>query len=468
MTTRTSEGRTSEGRTSEGTVNSVAQLQAIADRVVAMAQPGERIEAYVSRDAETDIRVYEGQVEHFVAAQTEGVGIRVIRDGRTGFAYAGVLDESAVAEVLAEARDNVQFGTPDEWAGLAEPDGVDVIEQDLWSEALADYSTDGKIALAKELERLTLAVDSRIRVDDATYADVASESAVATTTGIRRTGRENGCYVVVSTMADDGDETQTGFGFSVGRSPIEFDLAKAAKEASDRATRLLGATKPTTRRTTVVLDPYVTASFLGIISSTLNGESVAKGRSLFKDRLGENVANSIVTLVDDPTNPKAYTATDVDGEGLAARRNVLIDAGVLQQFVHSSYSARRVGTKSTGNAVRGGFKGTPGVGCLALQLLPGTRDQAALITDIDDGVLIQSVSGLHSGVNPISGDFSAGASGLSISNGQVGGPIREFTIASTLQRMLLDVAEVGGDVDWLPMRAAGVSLVIRDVTMSGS
>ncbi len=455
-------------RTSEGTMNTVEQLQAIADRVVSMAQPGEHIEAYVSRDAETDIRIYEGEVEHFVAAQTEGVGIRVIRDGRTGFAYAGVLDEAAVAEVLAEARDNVQFGTPDEWAGLAEPDGVDVIEQDLWSEALADYSTDGKIALAKELEKLTLAVDPRIRVDDANYADVAAESAVATTTGIRRTGRENGCYVVVSTLADDGDETQTGFGFSVGRSPIEFDLAKAAKEASDRATRLLGATKPATKRTTVVLDPYVTASFLGIISSTLNGESVAKGRSLFKDRLGENVANSIVTLVDDPTNPKAYTATDLDGEGLAARRNVLIDAGVLQQFVHSSYSARRVGTKSTGNAVRGGFKGTPGVGCLALQLLPGTRDQLALIADIDDGVLIQSVSGLHSGVNPISGDFSAGASGLSISNGQVGGPIREFTIASTLQRMLLDVAEVGGDVDWLPMRAAGVSLVIRDVTMSGS
>ena len=449
-------------------MSDVEQLQAIADRVVAMAQPGEHIEAFVSRDAETDIRIYEGAVEHFVAAQTEGVGIRVIREGRTGFAYAGVLDETAVAEVLAEARDNVQFGTPDEWAGLAELDGVDVIEQELWSDALAEYSTDEKIALAKELERLTLAVDPRIRVDDANYADVASESAVATTTGIRRTGRENGCYVVVSTLADDGDETQTGFGFSVGRSPVEFDLAKAAREASDRATRLLGATKPSTKRTTVVLDPYVTASFLGIISSTLNGESVAKGRSLFKDRMGETVANSIVTLIDDPTNSKAYTASDLDGEGLAARRNVLIDAGVLKQFVHSSYSARRVGTKSTGNAVRGGFKGTPGVGCLALQLLPGGRDQDALIADVEDGVLIQSVSGLHSGVNAISGDFSAGASGLSIANGQVGGPIREFTIASTLQRMLLDVVEVGNDVDWLPMRAAGVSLVIRDVTMSGS
>ncbi len=443
-------------------------LQAIADRVIAQARPGEQVEAYVSRDHETDIRIYEGSVEHFVSAQSEGIGIRVIRDGRTGFAYAGTLDEAAIAEVLAEARDNVEFGTRDEWAGLAEPDGVDVVEQELWNDALAAYGTDHKIELAKELERLTLGMDSRVRVDDSNYADVAVESAVATTTGIRRSGRENGCYVSISTLADDGDETQTGFGFSVGRSPHDFDLAKAAREAADRATRLLGATKPASKRVTVVLDPYVTAMFLGIISSTLNGEAVAKGRSLFKDRMGDTVANPLVTLVDDPTNPLAYTATDIDGEGLAARRNVLIDGGVLRSFVHNSYSARRVGARSTGNAVRGGFKGTPGVGCLALQLQPGTRDQAALLADIDDGVLIQSVQGLHSGVNPISGDFSAGASGLVVTNGAVGAPIREFTIASTLQRMLLDVVEVGGDVDWLPMRAAGVSLVIRDVTLSGA
>ncbi|HEY3485346.1 MAG TPA: metallopeptidase TldD-related protein, partial [Ilumatobacteraceae bacterium] len=219
---------------------------------------------------------------------------------------------------------------------------------------------------------------------------------------------------------------------------------------------------------TVVLDPFVTAQFLGIIGGTLNGEAVVKGRSLFRDRLGEQVASPLVTLVDDPTDARAYTATDVDGEGLAARRNVLIDEGTLRMFVHSAYSARRAGTVSTGNAVRGGFASTPGVGCLALQLRPGTRSQAEIVADIDDGLLVQSVSGIHSGVNPISGDFSTGAAGLLIRNGEIGAPVREFTIASTLQRMLLDVVEVGGDVDWLPMRAAGVSLVIRDVTMSGS
>ena len=449
-----------------------SKLQIVADSVIDQARPDEQIEAFVARGGETEVRVYEGDVEHFVSAQSEGIGIRVVVDGRTGFAYAGTLDQSAIAEVLAEARDNVQFGTVDEWAALAEPDGAEVTEQTLWNEELADFPTDQKIDLAKELEKLASGADTRVRVDDSNYADAHGESAVASTTGIRMSGRENGCYVSVSTLADEGEgddaETQTGFGFSVGRSPSEFDLDRAAREAADRATRLLGATQPSSKRLTVVLDPFVAAQFLGVISSTLNGEAVVKGRSLFRDRLGDEVAASMVTFVDDPTNPKAYTATDVDGEGLAARRNVLIEDGVLKKFVHNSYSARRAGTVSTGNATRGGFAGTPGVGCLALSLVPGERSQEQLIADVDDGLLVQQMQGLHSGVNPISGDFSTGAAGLLIENGVVGAPVREITIASTLQRMLLDIVEVGGDIEWLPMNSAGMSLVISDVTMSGA
>ena len=192
-----------------------------------------------------------------------------------------------------------------------------------------------------------------------------------------------------------------------------------------------------------------------------------KGRSLFGERLGESVAASVLTLIDDPTNPLAYTSSETDGEGLASRRNVLIDGGVLQKFVHNAYSARRAGTTSTANAVRG-FSSTPGVGCRALSLAPGARLQPELLAAVGDGVLVSSVSGLHSGVNPVSGDFSTGAEGLRISGGALAEPLREFTIASTLQKMLADVADVGGDLEWLPMRAAGVSLVVRDVTLSGA
>ena len=225
-----------------------SELQAVADRVVAQASAGEQIEAFVARGGETEVRVYQGDVEHFVSAQSEGVGIRVIRDGRTGFAYAGTLDESAIREVLAEARDNVQFGTVDEWAALAEPDGVAITEQSLWNDRLADYPTDRKIDVAKELEKLTSGTDPRFESTTRTTPMRTVNRRLPPRPACGCPGTENGCYVSVSTLADDGDgddaETQTGFGFSVGRQPDDFDLDRAAQDAVDRATRLLGATQP--------------------------------------------------------------------------------------------------------------------------------------------------------------------------------------------------------------------------------
>lgn len=444
------------------------ELLALADRVVAMARAGEQIEAVVVRGTETEIRVFDGDVESLSSAQSQGVGIRVIVDGRQGFAYAGSLDESAIAETLSDARDNVSFATFDEFAGLAQPDGVAVPVLDLHRDALARFATADKVAMAIELERAVMSADPRISgIESAEYADSISEAAIASSTGIRTTGSETSCYLATYAMASEHDDTQTGFGFSVGREPLELDPGRAAIDAAQRATRMLGAVQPPSGRLTVVLDPWVTAQFLGLLGYTLDGEAVLKGRSLFADRIGESVGSSLITLVDDPTDVRSYSATDADGEGLAARRNVLIEEGVLQKFVHNAYSARRAGTVSTGNAVRG-FKSTPSVGCLSVSLVPGTSDPASLIAGITDGVLVQEVSGLHSGVNPVSGDFSTGAEGLRIRNGEVAEPVREFTIASTLQKMLLDVQAVGNDLHFLPMNASGVSLVVSDLTISGS
>ncbi len=444
------------------------QLLEIGDRIVALARGDEQVEVVVGRSSSTEVRVYDGEVEQLASATSAGIGVRVISGHRQGFAYAGSLDDDVLAETLAEARDNATFATPDEWLGLAEPDGVPVPVLDLYREGLTKVSTEAKIDLAIELEKAVRASDRRITgIDAADYADGVSEGAVVTTTGIRAASRDSSCYVSVSCVARDGDDTQTGFGFSVGRLPEDLDLEAAAADAGRRATRLLGATQPASGRVTIVLDPYVTAQFLGIIGSTLSGESVLKGRSLFADRLGEEVASAAFTLIDDATNPLAYSASETDGEGLASRRNALIEGGRLNQFVHNAYTARRSGTVSTANAVRG-FSSTPSVGCRALSLAPGTKLQPELLADLGDGVLISSVSGLHSGVNPVSGDFSTGAEGLRISGGQMAEPLREFTIASTLQRMLAEVIAVGADLEWLPMRSAGVSLVVRDVTVSGA
>lgn len=445
-----------------------SELLEMADRIVAQAKGNEQVEVVVGRSSSTEVRVYEGQVEQFSSATSAGIGVRVISDQRQGFAYAASLDPDVLGETLAEARDNASFATRDEWLGLAEPDGVEVQELDLYRPGIDKVATDDKIDLALALEKAVRSGDRRITgVDSADYADGVSEAAVVSTAGIRVVSRDASCYVSVSCVAEDGGDTQTGYGFSVGRLPDELDLEAAAADATKRATRLLGATKPASSRVTVVLDPYVTAQFLGLIGGTLSGEAVLKGRSLFADRLGEEVAAGNFTLIDDPTNPLAYTASETDGEGLASRRNVLIDGGRLQQFVHNAYTGRRAGAASTANAVRG-FASTPGVGCRALSLVPGTKSQEELLAEVGEGVLISSVKGLHSGVNLVSGDFSTGAEGLRISGGALAEPLREFTIGSTLQKMLSGVVEVGGDLEWLPTRAAGLSLVVRDVTVSGS
>jgi PmbA protein len=445
----------------------MAELLDIADRFVGRAVAGEQIEVVVVHERETEVRAYEGEVESLTVAESQGVGVRVVSDGRQGFAYTGTLDEAAVAEALAEARDNLTFATPDEFCGVAEPDGVEPAVLDLHRAALADHPTDAKVAMALDLERLTREADGRIAgVESAEYADSVTETAVATSTGIRACSRETGCFVSSYALAEQDGETQTGFGFSLGREPGDLDIARAATEAADRATRMLGAVKPASGRFTVVLDPWVSAQFLGIVGGTLSGEMVQKGRSLFVDRLGDDVASSVVTLVDDPTDAAAFSATATDGEGLATRHNVLIDGGRLDRFVHNSHTARRAGTVSTGSAVRG-YASTPGVGVQAVSLLPGPRRPADLIAGIDDGILVQGVSGLHSGVNPVSGDFSTGAEGLRIRRGELAEPVREFTIASTIQRMLHEIREVADDLEWLPMNAAGVTVVIGELTVSG-
>ena len=447
----------------------MSDLLDIASRVAGWATDGEQVEAFVVHQRETEVRAYEGEVESLTSAESQGIGVRVIADGRQGYAYAGTLDGDAAQETLREARDNAAFAESDEFNGVAEPDGVAPADLQLYREELVSYATGDKVALAIELERATRAADSRIAgIESAEYIDTLYESAVATSTGIASVTRETGCYLATYALAEADGETQTGFGFSIGREPGELDPSAAADDAAERATRLLGATKPATQRLTVVLDPWVSAQLLGIIGHTLTGEAVLKGRSLFADRLGEEVAVDTITLIDDATNPAAFTASMADGEGLAIRGTPLISDGVLTGFLHNSYSGRRSGTASTGSAVRAGFKSAPSVGAHALALKPGDRSQTDLIADIGEGFLVQGVAGLHSGVNPVSGDFSTGAEGLRIRNGELAEPIREVTIASTLQRLLQDVVAIGNDTEWLPMNAAGVTLVVADVTMSGT
>lgn len=447
----------------------MSDLLEVARSVAARAEQGEAIEAYVSSGNGTSVRVFEQEIESLTSSGSAGLGVRVVSQGRMGFSWVAALDADSVAEALTEARDNARFATVDEHAGLAVPDGVVPTEIDLWRDDVALTPTDAKVELALELERMARAADRRIRqVVHANYSDAVIESAIVTTAGIERSTKRTSCFASVSAVAAEGDESQTGYGYSAGRSFADLDLDRAADDAVRRATRLLGATKPASAHLTVVFEGRITAMLLGLLAQPLSGEEVSKGRSLFAGRMGEEVAVPHFSLVDDPTNPLAFGAAACDAEGLACRRNGLIESGKLLGHLYDTHAARVAGTCSTASAVRGGYRTTPGVGARALSLEPGELSEEEVIAKVGDGLLVQSVSGLHSGVDVVSGDFSVGAEGLMIRQGSLAEPVREITIASTIQRMLQHVSIVGGDLEWLPGVAAGLTLAVDDMSMSGS
>ena len=459
-----------EARGASGPSADTVELVAVADRVAGWARSGEDVEVYVARGHETEVRAYQGEVESLTSATSAGIGVRVVVDHRLGFAWAGSLDDQVLAETLDEAHDNAAFATADEHVQLAVPDGVPAVPVDLWDGQLASVPTASKVDLVLALEAQARGADPRIRqVDSADYGDASVEVALVTTTGIRATSRRTSGYLSVGVIAGEGEASQTGSGFSVGRGFDGLDPDRATHDAVSRSVRMLGATKGPSGRSTVVFDRRAATTLLAVVSSALSGEAVEKGRSFFAGRVGEQVGDALVTLVDDPTTVEAYGASTYDAEGLACRRNVLIEGGVLHGFLYDTVAASRAGTVSTGSAVRGGFAGTPGPGCRALSLAAGPEgyDEDGVLAAVGEGLFVQSMTGVHSGVNPISGDFSVGAEGLLIRDGKLAEPVREITVASTLQRMLQSVVVVGADLEWLPGIAAGQTLAIADMQVSG-
>jgi PmbA protein len=405
-------------------------------------------------------------VEGLSFSSSRGVGVRLVADGRLGYAWAADPSIGEVRRTVALARENAALATPDEHNVLA-VDGSPASMPDLFRDAQAQVETDRKIQLALDLERLATSTDPRVRkVDVAEYGDTISRVAIASTTGVGAEYGRTDCWVVVETLAEEGDETQTGFSFQVARELGELEWADVATEAVDRAARMLGASKPASARLPVVMDPFSASSFLGVLAGPLSAESVQKGRSLFADLVGQQVGSDVFTLVDDGRLLAGPAAAPFDDEGVPTERTEIFSRGRLNGFLHNTYTAHRGATVSTGNASRAGYRSAPGVGPTNFYVEEGTSDLAGILREAEGGVLIQDVSGVHSGANPISGAFSVGATGLRISGGELREPLREMTIASTIPEMLRNVRMVGNDLRF--MMSVGVpTILIGEMTVAG-
>lgn len=430
------------------------------------AGDGEDVEAYAEESRRVEVEARKGEVEGLTFAESRGVGVRLIAGGRLGYAYAADPSEVEVRRAVAQARENAGFASEDEYQALPSSSSIEPIDG-LFHEDQAAMDTDRRVQLALDLERVATSSDPRVhKVEAAQYGDAVSRVAIASTAGVSAEYSRTDCWCVVVTLAEADDLTQTGFSFRIGRRLAELDWQDVAREGVERAARMLGATKPRTARVPVVLDPFAGSSFLGVLAGALSAESVQKQRSLFAELVGQRVGSDLVTLVDDGRLLAGPAAAPFDDEGVATRRTELIAGGVLNGFLHNTYTARRGGTVSTGNASRGGYRTTPGVGTSNLFIDAGASSFEEILRSAEGGVLIQDVSGVHSGANPISGEFSVGATGLRISGGALGEPLREMTIASTIPEMLRSVAAVGSDLRFFS--SVGVpSILIGEMTVAG-
>ena len=443
-------------------------LHELCAAAVEAATGDEAVEAYAEESRHTEASALRGEIEGLTFAESRGVGVRLIAGGRLGYAYAADPTPDEVREAVRRARENAALAEPDEFNVLAAPAAAAPIAE-LYREDQANIPTDRKVALALDLERRAISIDPRAsKIDAAQIGDAVSRVAIGSTTGVQAEYARTDAWCVAVSLAVESDETQTGFSFAIGRGIDDLGWEAIADEAVRRAVRMLGATKPPTEKVPIVLDQFAAMSFLGVLAGALSAEAVLKQRSLFASMVGQQVGSELFTLVDDGTITIGPAASPFDDEGVPTGRTELFTRGTLNGFLHNTYTAARTGgdARSTGNAKRGGYKSTPGVGTSNFYLDAGELSFEELLAKAEGGVLIQDVSGVHSGANPISGEFSVGATGLRIAGGALGEPLREMTVASTLPEMLAGITGVGSDLRFFSS-VGTPSVLFGEMTLAG-
>ena len=415
------------------------------------------------------VRVYHEEVESLTDAGGRGLGLRVFVDGRSGYAYGTDLSEAGLRELAASAAAGATAADADEHDGLPDAFGATPVEG-LSSPGVEDWPTERKIDLAVAVDRAARARKGVTQVEQTVYADQRGRAAIANSFGFASAYEASSAWAYSSAFAGEGADLMTGFGVGLAREPGGLDPEAIGGEAADRALALVGARQPGSRRCPVVLDAFVAASFAGFIGGMLSADAVQRGRSLFAGKLGDEVAAAQLRLADDPTDPGGIASAPFDGEGSPTRRNALIEDGRLATYLYDARTARKDGRETTASATRSSYRSPPSVGTSNLVLDPGESTLEELVRDTGEGLFVTDVAGLHSGVNPVSGTFSVGATGRLIEGGELGPPVREITIASDLVAMLKAVRGVGSEARWVPFGGSvkAAPLLLDAMSVGGS
>lgn len=417
-----------------------------------------------SKDLSIDIR--DGEVETMKLAEDRGLGLRVISDGRVGFAFTTEFSNKGLDLVVHQALANGVNTEPDKFYTLPQV-AVEYPKLDIYDPAIRAATVENKIKMAVEMENTAKGYDKRVKIiESSSYQDAEVEVSIVNSQGMSAHYQGAYCGIYLSLVAGEDEDSQTGFALKYGLKYADLDPVFIGNTAAERAVRMLGAKPVATQRAAVVLDPYIATSFLGLLSPALSGEAVQKGRSLFAGKVGQKVASDLVTVIDDGCLPGGIASAPFDGEGVPTSETILIEGGQLQGFLHNTYTAAKEGIISTGNGVRGSFKSTPEVGTTNFFIRPGQTSAEQIIKEVKNGLYVTEVMGMHT-ANPISGDFSLGAAGIWIENGQLTKPVRGVAIAGNIMELLGAVDAVGSDLEFFGGKGAP-TIRVASMSLSGS
>jgi len=444
-----------------------ATLRSAAETALeAVREHGVEGEAYLLYDKELTIETSGGKVETLKEAEEIGIGIRVFNGGRMGFAYSTDLSPKAIKETVKDAVHISAYTDADEYNLLPEG-GQNYPVMATYDAGIGKLELEAKIELARHTEKAARAYDPRVvLVDRAGYDDSEFSVLIMNSRGLYAYGRGSHCGLHISLAAREKDDTQNGFAFAMSRNLTGIDPIKVGEEGAMRAVRSLQAKTIASARIPCIMEPYVVTRFMGLLASSIQADAVQKGKSMLADKLGRSIASAHFNLVDDAVSLEGMASFPFDGEGVASQRKVIIDQGILQGFLYDNYTGLKAGQASTGNGVRSSFRSLPGVGETNLILAPGSKEPNILMSDISTGMYITEVMGMHT-ANPISGEFSVGAAGIMIEQGQLTYPVRGVTIAGNLWEMLRDVEAVGSDLRFFGGRAAS-TIRLTNLSIGGS
>jgi len=432
-------------------------------------------EVFAARGIENDIEVFNGKIETLSFSDSTGIGIRIFKDHSIGYAYTAVLDENAIEDAIGKAIANSRITKKDPLNYLPTEKDYKYRKDksnssQLFNENFLKYTIDQKIGMIVELESMTKKADRRITgISDAMYNDGISEVCILNSNGFSGNYNSTIAMVYINAISRDGEDISTGDYFGIARDPAKMDLEEIAGNAARRSVSILGGKKIKSGKMDIMLDPMVAAQFMGVIASTLNADSVQKGKSLFKYKLGKKIFKIDIDIFDDGTLPDGLASKPFDGEGVIKGKTAVFEEGMLKTFLYDTYTARKDKTLSTGNASRASYRSTPSVGVSNFYISPGKHDRLDMIKLIDRGFYIMDIIGLGSGTNPISGQMSVGAKGLMIEKGSLTHPVKEVTIATDILSFLSGFKMLGNDLKFVPSGGymGSPSVLIENIAISG-